>query len=188
MASARGGGPVADLLASVERVGVGPLVVRAVALGSGFAAVLLAVPAPLRGSGIWVLGALLALGAAIGVATPWVSGLEFIAVIMWFLGTTIYPYHTSVAQALGLAVALYLHHSACTLAATLPIDAVVAPQLLRRWGLRTGGVLGVSLLLGVLVLVLPSLLGRSHLVLLPVLGLAALLVAGYVLIRLTRHP
>lgn len=176
-----------ELLAAVGRVGVGPLIVRAVACGSGFAAVYLALPESLRGSGLVVLAVLLALGSAIGVDSPWVSGLEFIAVILWFGTTTIYRTGIDAPQLLGLAVALYLHHSACALAATLPADAVLAPRLLQRWAVRTGGVLVVSVLLGSVVLVLPELLGRSSVVLVPLLGLATLLVAGFFLVRLARR-
>ncbi|MGH3713937.1 MAG: hypothetical protein ACRDT4_10825 [Micromonosporaceae bacterium] len=178
---------VLGVLAELRRVNAGPLALRAVALGSGFAAVLLAVPAPVRGPGVWLLAGLLALGAAIGVSTPWVSALEYVAVLVWFATTTIYRYDLDVGQVLGLMFALYLHHSACALAAVLPVDAVVAPRLLRDWALRTGAVLTVSLLAGAVILALPSLTGRSTSVWVPVAGLVALLAAGYLVVRLARR-
>ena len=176
------------LLDALSRMAAGPLMVRAAAFGSGFAALLLAVPQPAWNQWYALAGVALAGIAAYGVGTGWVAVLEGVAAGVWFLFTTWYAYPASPPVVLGLAAALYVHHSACALAAVLPMDATVSPEVLVGWLRRTGGVLGVTLPVGLIVLGLPSLLGRSSAVWLPLAGLAALLTAAYALLRLARDP
>lgn len=190
-AGLRGGGPrvsgrPAGVLWSLSRIGAGPLMLRGVALGTGFAALLLAAPALLGEPRLLLAAAVLAAIAAIGVGTPWVSLLEHLAVVGWFAATTWYEYPISSAQALGLAAAIYLHHTSCALAAVLPLDAAVAPAVLVGWLRRAGGVLAVSLPLGAAVLALPDAWGRSGQTWLPIAGLAALLAGAYTLLHLSR--
>ena len=176
------------LLDALTRVTAGPLMVRAAAFGSGFAALLLSVPTPAWNQWYAIAAIGLAGIAAYGVGTGWVAVLEGVAAGVWFLFTTWYAYPASPPVVLGLAAALYVHHSACALAAVLPMDATVAPAVLVGWLRRTAGVLGVTLPLGLIVLGLPGLLGRTSAVWLPLAGLVAVLVAAYGLLRLARDP
>ncbi|MGH3655437.1 MAG: hypothetical protein ACRDUA_02155, partial [Micromonosporaceae bacterium] len=146
----------------------------------------LAVPIPMW-AGRLVFGAvLLAAMPAIYPGSAWVSAVEFLAVAMWFGTTTVTRYEIPPGHLLGLAVAIYLHHSWSVRAAVLPVDTAVPVRLLGDWALRTAGVLAVALPLGLLVVALPELLGRSRVVYLPVFGIVALLAAGYGLVRLAR--
>ncbi len=172
----------------VGRIAVGPLLVRAVAFGAGLAALVLTVPGWLLNPRLVVAMAVFALVTAVLPGTGWVSGLEYLAVTGWLVTTTVFGEYITAAQILGLAAAIYLHHSACTLAAVMPVDAVVAPRVLAAWLLRTGAVVAGSVLAGVLVLSLPELLGRSSAILVPLVGLAALVLAGLGLVRLARQP
>jgi hypothetical protein len=170
------------------RVAAGPLTVRAVALGAGLAALVLSVPAWLLNPRLVVVMSVLALVTAVVPASAWVSVLEYLAVVVWLATTTVFRYEITPVQLLGLAVAIYLHHSACTLAAVIPADGVVAPRVLAGWAGRTGIVVAVSVGTGFLLLSLPGLVGRSSTVAVPLVGLAALVVAGLGLVRLARRP
>jgi hypothetical protein len=172
----------------VGRIAVGPLLVRAVAFGAGLTALVLTVPAWLLNPRFVAVLAALALMSAVVPATAWVSVLEYFAVVVWLVTTTVFGDHITAARILGLATAVYLHHSACTLAAVMPVDAVVAPRVLAGWVLRTGTVMAGSVSAGLLLLSLPGLVGRSSTVVVPLVGLAALVVAGLGLVRLARRP
>lgn len=184
----RPGGASAAVMRVVGRIAVGPLLVRAVAFGAGFAALVWTVPGWLLNPRLVAAMAVFALVTAVLPGTGWVSALEYLAVVGWLVTTTVFGDHITAAQILGLAAAIYLHHSACTLAAMMPVDGVVAPRVLLGWVLRTGTVVVGSMLAGLLVLRLPDLLGRSSAVLVPLVGLAALVIAGLGLVRLARQP
>jgi len=184
----RPGGESAAVTRVVGRIAVGPLLVRAVGFGAGLAALVLTVPGWLLNPRLVVVMMALALVTAVLPGTGWVSALEYLAVAGWLVTTTVFGEHITAAQILGLGSAIYLHHSACTLAAVMPVDGVVAPRVLAGWVLRTGTVVAGSVLAGLLLLSLPELLGRSSAVLVPVVGLAALVLAGLGLVRLARQP
>lgn len=167
-------------------IAVGPLMVRGVAFGAGQAALLLSVPSELLNPQIGLAVLVLAAVTAVAPGSQWVSVLEYLAVGAWLVTTTVQLYEITPARILGLAVATYLHHSACALAAGMPADAVVAPRVLLDWALRNAVVVAVSVPVGLLVLNLPALLGRSGQVAVPVAGLAALVLAGLGLVRLAR--
>ena len=175
-------------LRRASRITAGPLVVRAVAFGAGFAALFLSLPGPLRIPQFVVLAVVLSLISAVGTGTALVSLVEYLAVCVWFGTTTMYAYAIEPGQVLGIAAAIYLHHTSCALAAVLPVDGAVAPRVLRGWLLRTGGVLVVSLALGLGVFSLPSLIGHPTGWYVPLLGLLALLAAAFGIVRLTRRP
>ncbi len=177
-----------EALRRASRITAGPLTVRAAAFGAGFAALLLSLPGPLRMPQFVVLALVLALTSAVGTGTPLVSVVEYLAVCVWFGTTTMYAYDIQPGQVLGIGAAIYLHHTSCALAAVLPVDAAVAPRVLRGWMLRTGGVLVVSVALGLGVFALPSWLGRSGDWYVPLLGLLALLAAGFGVVHLARRP
>jgi hypothetical protein len=168
-------------------VAVGPLLVRGVGFAAGQVALLLSVPAALRDPQIVLAMLVLAGVTAVFPASRWVSVLEYLAVGAWFATTTLQLYEVTPARVVGLAAAVYLHHSACALAAVTPVDGVVAPRVLVEWLLRTGFVLAASVPLGLLALSLPGLLGRSGQVVVPVLGLAALVLAGLGLVHLAQR-
>ncbi|MGH3749657.1 MAG: hypothetical protein ACRDT8_19910, partial [Micromonosporaceae bacterium] len=161
-----------------------PLLLRAVVLGAGYAALLLAAPMLASSPVFAVVAGGVAVLAAIWVSSPWVAVVEHLAVIGWFGLTLAYDVVISPPQVAGLAAAIYLHHSAATLAAALPLDAVVAPSVLVGWSKRVAVVLGLALPLGWGVLALPELLDSSGQLWLPIAGTAAALAAAYGLVRL----
>ena len=170
----------------LARVAIGPFLIRGAAFVAGQAALLLSVPSWLRIPQLGFAMLVLAAVAAVFPATQWVSVLEYLAVGAWFATTTLHLYEVTPTRVLGLAVAIYLHHSACALAAVVPLDGVVAPRVLLEWTLRTGAVVAVSVPLGLLVLSLTGLFGRSDWVTVPVVGLTALVLAGLSLVWLAR--
>jgi hypothetical protein len=131
----------------VRRTTAGPALVRATLATAALAALAFAVP--LADLGSWV-GLLLpvGLGVALFPRTRWVSIVALLAVLGWLVTTVVLGEPVSAWRLGGLGVALYVMHSAATLAAVLPLDAVVAPGALLRWLGRTGAVLGASLLIG----------------------------------------
>ncbi|MFD0785275.1 hypothetical protein ACFQZ8_15320, partial [Micromonospora azadirachtae] len=72
---------------------------------------------------------------------------------------------------LAFAALLYLAHTLCALAALLPYDAVVDPDVITRWLMRAGAVVLGASVLGVLIMVAGRLGGTSGHQLITVSGL-----------------
>ncbi|MFF0819449.1 hypothetical protein ACFYUR_03585 [Micromonospora haikouensis] len=135
---------------AVNRVSAAPLLVRAGIFGATLAGLLLAYPAQvLTGRPLAAL-ALVALLPAIGPRRIWPTFAALVAVGGWLLATEGYGRPVALWRLLAVAAALYLAHSLAALAALLPYDAVVDPELVVRWLTRAGGVLLASAVLGVL--------------------------------------
>jgi hypothetical protein len=122
-----------------------PLLVRAGVFTAALASLLLATPAvlplPLLLAGAVLLSAL----PAIAPAGPWATVATLAAAAGWLAGS-------SSPLVLVLAALLYLLHSLSALAATLPYDAIVAPDVVVRWLLRTAAVIAAGALLSAVVL------------------------------------
>jgi hypothetical protein len=86
----------------------------------------------------------LALLPALWPRTAAVTTFWLFTIVGWIAATTLYGTVATLPRLAGLAVSLYLVHSAAALAAALPYDAVVDPVVVVRWLLRAAGVLVVS--------------------------------------------
>ncbi|MFF5072869.1 hypothetical protein ACFY2R_17205 [Micromonospora olivasterospora] len=137
---------------AVDRVSVAPLLIRLGVFVAGLAGLLLAYPAQvLTGRPLAAL-AVVALLPAVGPRRVWPTFAALVTVGGWLLATEGYGRPIALWRLLAVAAALYLTHSLCALAALLPYDAVVDPELVVRWLTRAGGVLLASAVLGVLLL------------------------------------
>lgn len=136
-----------------------PLLVRAGAFAAALAALLLAAPAELRlappvFAGMVLLSAL----PAVLPDGPWAT-LAIAAAAVGLAFTTDRP---ATVVVLVLAGLLYCVHTLTALAAALPHDAVVAPDVLVRWLLRTLAVIAAGSLLSVAVLAGLDLVARER--------------------------
>lgn len=130
-----------------------PLLVRTGVGVAGLSALLVAVPEPLRTSpyGLIVLVAFAALPALVPDGR-WPTVLVLAAVGVWLAATTWSAEPVTIWRVLMLAALLYLMHVLAALAAALPSDAVVAPDVVVRWLARALAVVVVSSLLSTAVL------------------------------------
>jgi hypothetical protein len=160
-----------------------PATVRAGVFAAALAALLLAAP-PLLPLPLLLAGTvLLSVLPALFPAGPGATLVMLAAAGGWLLTEPFSP------LVLVLAALLYLLHSLSALAATLPYDAVVAPDVIVRWLLRTAAVIGSGALLSAAVLVaVAGFAGdRSHGAV-TLAGLAlALLLARAIVPRVTRE-
>lgn len=181
---------IGRLMAAVRRTSATPILIRAVVFAAALAALLVVAPAPVRSTPAAVAGlAGAALLAALLPGSAWVTLVALAAAGGWVGVTVVGGEPVTAPRVLALAGLLFLLHSAATLAAMLPHDAVVGAQVWGRWLVRTGAVIAVSSVLSVGLLFglgrlpdaglhLPATLGG--------LGLAAALVA--LLSVLARRP
>ncbi len=155
----------------LRRAGPAALGMRVGLLLFGAAALLVAMPARLTGSPLaLLLVVVVAAAPAIWTGNAWSTAVELTAVGSWLLSTVLYHQEPAVPATVALAVLLYAHHTAAALADAVPLDTRLAPAVLLGWLARTGGVLLVSLLLGLVLWLLPSAGGGA---VLAVLGVTA---------------
>jgi hypothetical protein len=159
----------------LRRAGPASLGVRVGVLLFGAVALLVALPAAVSGRPVAALLCLVvAAGPAIWPGNAWPTAIEAAAVGAWLASGLLYHQTPSVPATAALAVLLYAHHTAAALADAVPLDTRLAPAVLLGWLARTGGVLLVTLLLGVVLwLLLPSLGGGAALAVLGVLAATA---------------
>ncbi|MFC5923549.1 hypothetical protein [Micromonospora vulcania] len=172
---------------AVARLTLTPLLVRGGIFVTVLAGFVLAFPAEvLIGRPILFLS-VAALLPAIGPRRIWSTFAALVTVGGWLLATDGYGRPVALWRLLALAALLYLGHTLCALAALLPYDAVVDPELISRWLVRAAAVLLGSAVLGVLLLQVAGLGGDTGhqwatvLGLLVAMGTAALL--GWLLRR-----
>ncbi|HEX5595856.1 MAG TPA: hypothetical protein VFX61_07545 [Micromonosporaceae bacterium] len=129
-----------------------PLLVRGGVLLAALSAFLLAYPVEVltsRAGGLLMFAATLPALRPRGAA-PTLAVL--LAVAGWLLSVGGYGRPVSLWRLLGLAGVLYLLHSLAALAAALPYDAVVAPEVVAGWVLRALGVVLASAVAAILLL------------------------------------
>ncbi len=132
------------------RIALTPVLVRVGIFLSTLVGLLLAYPAEV------VAGR--ALGAMVGVAVLpalaprrfWPTFAALVTVAGWLIATDGYDRPITLWRLMAVAAVLYLTHTLCALAAVLPYDAVVDPDLIVRWLTRAAGVLLATAVLGVL--------------------------------------
>lgn len=138
-----------------------------------------------RGLGVLVIVAALPALAPRGAA-PAVTAV--LTVGGWLLSTA-GPYGEPIAlwRLLAVTAFLYLTHSLAALAAVLPYNAVVAPEVLARWVLRAFGVVLASAVLAVLLLAGVGRVGERPFLAAALLGLAVAVGAAALLAWLFRR-
>ncbi|MER7166498.1 hypothetical protein ABT336_10595 [Micromonospora sp. NPDC000207] len=135
---------------AITRITLIPLLVRLGIFVATLVGFLLAYPPEVlagRGMVALVVAALL---PAFGPGRLWPTCAALLTVAGWLLATAGFGRSIVLWQLLALAATLYLAHTLCALAALLPYDAVVDPELIVGWLLRAGVVVLASAVLGVL--------------------------------------
>jgi hypothetical protein len=125
---------------TLERLTLGPLLVRSGLFLSAAAALLLAAPPSGRSAPAILAGLVLAAAPAFAPGGPLPAVVILAAAATWGLATEAFGQPVTLARVLLLATLLYLVHSLSALAAALPSDAVVAPEVGYRWLARALGV------------------------------------------------
>ncbi|MET8088944.1 hypothetical protein [Micromonospora sp. NPDC005220] len=137
---------------AVARISVAPLLVRAAIFVIVFAGFALAFPAEVLSGRPILFLAVAALLPAFGPRRVWATFTALVTVGGWLLATDGYGRPVALWRLLAVAALLYLGHTLCALAALLPYDAVVDPELITRWLVRSAAVLLGAAVLGVLLL------------------------------------
>ncbi|WP_341719061.1 hypothetical protein QQG74_04715 [Micromonospora sp. FIMYZ51] len=164
-------GRVRTLGTAAKRITLIPVLIRFGIFLSTLIGLLLAYPAEVLAE--QALGALVLVAVLPAVAPRrfWPTFAALVTVAGWLLATDGYDRPIALWRLMAVAVALYLTHTLCALAALLPYDAVVDPDLIVRWLTRAAGVLLATSVLGILLLELARLGGREN-------GWQAVTVAG----------
>ncbi|WP_412540550.1 hypothetical protein R8Z50_32870 [Longispora sp. K20-0274] len=177
------------LARNLSRVAPGPLLLRAIVFATGVAAFGIALPGSLVTAPMMLAGSVLAAVAAFAPGSPFVTMAMVSTLVLWFLGTALDGGGRSTTALISVACALYLQHSACALAAAVPLDAVVLPAVLLRWFTRTVGVMLLTGILGVVVVTLSQGAEPSSALVFPLLGVVgAVLAAGILAYLALRSP
>lgn len=145
--------------AAVARTTLEPLLVRVGVFAAGLAGLLVAAPSGLPPAVLAALAGSAAL-PALAPRGPFVTLLVLAAVTGWLLDTGVSVIAGTGAggqvpqpgRLLLLAGLLYLVHTLAALAAALPHDAVVSPEVPTRWLGRALGVILAATVLSILVL------------------------------------
>ncbi|WP_410809773.1 hypothetical protein [Micromonospora sp. 067-2] len=156
---------------ALARVSAAPLLVRAGIFGVVLAGFALAFPAEVLTGRPLLFMAVAALLPAVGPRRLWPTFAALVTVGGWLLATDGYGRPVALWRLLALAALLYLAHTLCALAALLPYDGVVDPELVTRWLLRAGAVLLGTAVLGVVLLQIAGLGGETGHQWVTVLGL-----------------
>ncbi|WP_326551486.1 hypothetical protein [Micromonospora sp. NBC_01813] len=139
---------------AASRATLAPLLVRAALAVVTLLALLLAYPGPGELGDDRLYLALFAVAMLPALAprghAPTVAIL--IGVVGWVLATTAYGVPVQLWRLLAVGSLLYLTHSLAALAAALPYDVVLSPEVPVRWLVRVAGVLLASAVLVVLLL------------------------------------
>ncbi|MET8834993.1 hypothetical protein ABZV78_13905 [Micromonospora sp. NPDC004540] len=134
---------------AVGRVSPTPLLVRAGIFFSVLVGFLVAYPGEaLTPRSLLALTVVAVLPAA-GPRRIWPTFAALVTVGGWLLATLGFDRPPALWRLLAVATLLYLAHTLCALAALLPYDAVVDPDLVLRWLARAGGVVLASAVLGI---------------------------------------
>ncbi|MFG2053551.1 hypothetical protein ACGFI9_05905 [Micromonospora sp. NPDC048930] len=133
----------------VNRISPVPLLIRAGIFVTVLVGFLVAYPAE-----AFVPRSLLALTVvavlpAVGPRRVWPTFAALVTVGGWLLATVGFDRPPALWRLVAVASLLYLAHTLCALAALLPFDAVVDPDLVVRWLTRAGGVVLASAVLGI---------------------------------------
>jgi len=179
---------VTALLTSLRRLTLGPLLLRTALFVLAFTAFLLVFPGWALTGGYGLLLAVVALLPALTPRRGWTATLAALtAVGGWILATSWYGEPVALWRLLTLSVLLYLHHSLTALAAVLPHDAVVPPEVVLRWLLRSLGVALAGAVAGIVLLFLAELGGDRTYFAAALAGVVTAVAVAALLARLHRR-
>ncbi|MFI5833718.1 hypothetical protein ACIA5A_08575 [Micromonospora sp. NPDC051300] len=133
----------------VARVSALPLLVRGGIFLVVLAGFLLAYPVQMLAPRSLLALAVAAVLPAVGPRRLWPTFAALVTVGGWLLATLGYDRPPALWRLLAVATLLYLGHTLCALAALLPYDGLIDPDLVLRWLARAGGVVLASAVLGV---------------------------------------
>lgn len=170
-----------------NRAAATPLLVRCAVFLSTLVALVVAYPATVVASRALLALLLVALLPAVAPRRVGATVAVLVAVAGWLLSTSWYDEPIALWRLLALAGTLYLTHSLAALAALLPYDAQVAPDVVARWALRALVVVLASAVLAVLLLAVAGRSGDRTLLLAALGGLATAVTAAALLNWLLRR-
>ncbi|WP_442933628.1 hypothetical protein [Micromonospora sp. CPCC 206060] len=136
----------------VARITLVPLLIRTGVFVTALAAFALAYPVRILFDRPGLLLLVAAVLPAVAPRRRWPTVAVLVAVAGWLLSTSWYGEPVALWRLLGLATLLYLTHTLAALAALLPYDAVVSPDVPTRWLLRALGVTLAGAVLSVLLI------------------------------------
>jgi hypothetical protein len=181
----------ATTLALVRRLRPAAVLLRGGVCAAGLFALALVTPAGFVAQAP-VPVALLAVGIALGPALlpgSWlVLAVELLVVTAWLARTMATGTQVAWLPLVGLAAALYVHHSLSALAAAVPLDIRLVPGVVRGWAGRVGGAVAATAVLAAVAVPVSRWVGDVELVAVPVLGaLLAVVVTGLLAYALGRR-
>ncbi|MEH0980727.1 hypothetical protein [Micromonospora sp. CPCC 205556] len=137
------------LRVAVNRVSLTPLLLRAGIFAVVLAGLLLAYPVEMFTARSLLAWAVVALLPAVGPRRVWPTFAALVTVGGWVVASAGYDRSITLWRLLAVAALLYLGHTLCALAALLPYDGVVDPNLLVSWLTRAGAVVLAASVVGV---------------------------------------
>jgi hypothetical protein len=145
-------------LEKLSRITAVPLILRGVAFLSAFAGLWLAAPQAASAPKTLGILAFLAVLPALAIGTRLVDVVMAGTVILWVITTLGFGEPAEPLRVFGVAAALYLLHSSAAMAAALPYDAVVDPQVPLRWAARSALVVAAAGVVAAVVVLLAPLM------------------------------
>ncbi|MFE2613714.1 hypothetical protein ACFXA2_08895 [Micromonospora chalcea] len=134
---------------AAARVSPLPLLVRGGIFLTVLAGFLLAYPVQALTARSLLALAVAAVLPAFGPRRIWPTFTALVTVAGWLLATLGFDRPPALWRLLAVATLLYLAHSLCAIAALLPYDGLIDPDVVFRWLGRAGGVVLASAVLGV---------------------------------------
>ncbi|MEH1054699.1 hypothetical protein V6U89_05735 [Micromonospora sp. CPCC 206171] len=141
---------VRALRAAVNRVSLAPLLVRAGIFLTVLVGLLLAYPVEMFSARALLALTVVAVLPGVAPRRGWPTFAALVTVGGWVIASAGYDRPIALWRLLAVAAALYLAHTLCALAAVLPYDAVVDPDLVLRWLSRAGTVILATAVVGVI--------------------------------------
>jgi hypothetical protein len=155
---------------AARRATVVPMLVRGGVFVAALAALVTAYPSSIalgRGLGLLMIVAVL---PAVAPRGAFASVVVVVAVGGWLLATVPYAEPVTFWRLVALAGALYLGHSLTALAAVLPHDAIVEPELLVRWLSRALVIVVASAVVALPLLVAAAVAGGEPILVVSLVG------------------
>ncbi|MGC1211148.1 MAG: hypothetical protein WA890_07800 [Micromonospora sp.] len=135
---------------AVNRVSLIPLLVRVGIFLVVLVGFLVAYPVEVFTARSLLALTVVAVLPAVGPRRVWPTFAVLVMVGGWLLAVAGFDRPIALWRLIAVSALLYLAHSLCALAALLPFDAVVDPDLVARWLSRAGGVVLAGAVLGIL--------------------------------------
>lgn len=175
-------------LETLSRVTAATLLLRGITFVFTLIAAIYAIPSFAFDLRLVVVAVVAALAVASGPGTRVVSVVLGAAVLGWLLGYLGRLQELSAMQLVFFGSALYLAHSSAALAAVVPSDAVVSPEVLVRWYGRAFAIVAASAVMAfVLILGANMIAGLNGTFVASLVGLAAAAALVGALVRQARR-